>query len=490
MTITDEILKSALLGTDKYIAAPIPDLAEIADKIKTTQSDKEDGFLRYAATAILFETCGREPMKLEANVSACPVGTLALFPSNAADWLKTAVASEDAVLLPYLIFQCNRRNERLPNQIVPLLMNQALKKPAQAASIVQACGESGKWLISLDTQWAPLMDAKIAESNWETGTHNDRMQFLRELRAKDPSAAIPLLTEAFPQENANNRVEFLELLENGLSDADVTFLEMQSTDKSKKVKELALDLLKLIPGSSINRMYEDHISRALSVKEQRVMLFAKKKVLHLDKNVEPSEALFGTGISKVSSIKGVEDHHHWLHKVLAFVHPDALLRHLQLSLDEFLDIVQKDEVAWAYHNGLHEAALHFKHVAVAKALMTRGIKQDYATLSLIPVAERGPFYSKVLENNLVQVLEDLFDDQYGLITRDLGLLLMQALAANPYQINQPMYRRLALHLPNSLNALLKEYALAGADVASPLRYFSAQVQEMIRLLEIRESLKL
>ena len=136
------------------------------------------------------------------------------------------------------------------------------------------------------------------------------------------------LEEAFPQENANNRQEFLEILEIGLNISDAPFLELLMNDKSKKMKDLAMNLLRRIPDSSLNRLYTEFVFRALRVKEERVLIFGKKKVLEIDRQVQPSEALFKLGLSKMSSVKGVEDHQHWLEQTLPFVHPEALLRHL------------------------------------------------------------------------------------------------------------------------------------------------------------------
>ena len=111
--------------------------------------------------------------------------------------------------------------------------------------------------------------------------------------------------------DSDQRVRFLDALEININAEDEAFLETQLKDKSSRVKAEALRLLQLIPNSRISLLYLDYLKSAMEVGEERVMLISKKKKINLI-DVKPQEELFKLGMEKISSEKGVKDHHFWI----------------------------------------------------------------------------------------------------------------------------------------------------------------------------------
>lgn len=491
MSISEEIVKTALLGTEKYPWSPDAALGETGAAIQSSQADREDGFLRYAAAALVFESAGCNPAQGAEVVPECPAERLPEMPERAASWLVSALATGDEVLLDYLLYQAQLNGEIVPPTTVPAILDLARKESKKNAALIAVAGERGKWLIGINPLWNPLVEVvgEASQVDWETGTHEQRKAFIIGLRKADPAAAIPLLQSAFPAENANNRMEFLELLQEGLNRDDEPFLVSLLSDKSKKVKETATELLRSLPGSAMSELYLAHARQALQVREQRYLLVSKKKVLEIDPKVQPSEALFATGIEKVSSTKGVQDYVHWLGQVLAYVSPVALFRHLGLSATEFYDLFSKVEGFENLRPYLVQSATRFRDVELARVLLGTGGITHMGLLNLLPEQERAAHYPSFAKADVAGLVQILLSDDYAPIPRAIAKGVLEVLAASPYQIHQPTYRRLAMQLTQDMVPWLREYSQRTAEDYGQTKFFATQATEMMRLLEIKESLK-
>jgi hypothetical protein len=85
---------------------------------------------------------------------------------------------------------------------------------------------------------------EITLENWDDWWPAARKVALTELRRRDPAAARALIENKLGGENADVRLRLLGLLETGLSEADVPFLEsLATTDRAPKVKALAAAFL-------------------------------------------------------------------------------------------------------------------------------------------------------------------------------------------------------------------------------------------------------
>jgi hypothetical protein len=490
MNISDEIIKTALLGTSKYQPIVHSSLMELHSKIVAAQQDKEDAFLRYAAATLLYEECGREPLEMPVSITECPVETQqSMFPKTA-EALKIALEDKDHVLIDYILLQATSRKQVAPPALAPMLLNRALENKAKRQGLLQLGGVTAKWLMGLNPAWKPLEGKAIEEDEqWETANHETRKQLLAGLRSSSPAEAIPLLQAAFPQENANNREEFVRLLETGLSPSDAPFLEAQLGDKSKKVKETAMGLLKQVRGGRIHQLFLEFVRRAFVVKDERYMIFAKRKVLEIDRSAAPQPIFFDCLVTKVSSQKGVSDQLYWLAQAVEYLHPDDWMPALGFTPADLIAKIAEIDEGGLLIQHLLRAAVRYQHQPLAMAFLAANTGAQIALLRIVSQEEGLPFHGHAMEANIENYIEFLTEAGYHKLRTAIAIKVLQSLQAAPYRIQQPGYRRLALHLPAEVQSTLEAYASESGHENYQARYFATQASEMLHVLSLKENLK-
>jgi hypothetical protein len=166
-------------------------------------------------------------------------------------------------VLPQWCTLAIRNKTPTPSEMIPELLNIALSKKEYKALILSVLGEKTFWMLEQNPQWKPLLEAIQTDAfDWQTGMRQQRIEYLAAFRQKDPAGAREMLVSTWPQENGEDRVEFLKYLLYGLSMDDEPFLEQTLDDKRKGVREAAADLLSRIPGSGYGKRMAE---RAFSV---------------------------------------------------------------------------------------------------------------------------------------------------------------------------------------------------------------------------------
>ena len=485
--IADEIVKTALLGTDKYMPSPSPMLQETGAKIAAQQTDKEDRFLKLAITTLLYEEAGRNPLTVQNTLPECPPESSPVASEKLCGYIYTALQAKDDILFQYLIHIVHKNNQVLASELVPLVLNKALEHKKSAHALIKTCGETGKWLCRLNENWRMFFEESEEDNAWETGNFESRKMFLKNIRGTDPAKAVGLLEQTFPAENAANRLALLEQLDERLTLADEPFLQSLLKDKSQKVKETALRFLRKIQGSALNKSYLEHILSVVSIKEERHLLITKKKVLIIKDDVLPDEDLLKTGIDKVSSDKGVPDYIYIIGQMLKDVDPRILAQHLAVSEPDLIQLFLQHKEAKHLLPFLAGSASVFKNRYWALALLSRPEATNINLLDALPEAERTTFYEQFIDGNLQQLLTYLLDPDYTLLPLSLSGTLLLHLSKNPYLITQPVYQRLALHLPTQILPQLKMYGEDASDEYQR-RYFKTQAFEMMRIIDIKNNI--
>lgn len=477
----NELIKTALLGTDKYMPATPDFLGETGKKIESLSTEKEDRFLKLAITAFLYEEAGRKSSTFDSSLPECPAETSALVSPVLVERLRETLFTKEDVLFKYLTFLISKSNQVLPADLVPEVLDKARENKKASGNMVQICGETGKWLCSLNPAWQPLFQEDKDENIWETGSFENRRQYLAQIRTTDPAKAVEMLTDSIAAENASSRVGFLEVLYQNLSISDEPFLLSLEKDKSQKVKDLVLDLLRKIPGSAVSTRYFDFLRAMLIVKDERHLLVMKKKSLSIREDLQVSEDLYKSGIEKVSSDKGVQDHIFLAGQLISYTDPAVLAKKLALSEAELIALLVQHKDGKHLLPFLTRAAASFKNRTWATILIKEHGVTDVALLDALPIEERTSFYPRFFEGNLPSVLPYMLDDVYSTLSLSLSDQLLTYLARNPYHISQPGYQKLALYLPLGIQNRLKTFAEDDRQNYQD-RYFKTQAAEMMRIL--------
>ncbi|SEI98702.1 hypothetical protein SAMN05216327_105130 [Dyadobacter sp. SG02] len=483
-----EILKAALLGTDRHMPDISKEAPEIYTRINALPTSKEDRFLKMAFTSIIYEEAGTKPVTIDAHLPECPAESRTVVTGQLAALLQSAMKDQNDVLFGFLVFRIVQRNEVVQPQLVPALLNKALERKNDKEQLLGICGMTGQWLCDLNPQWKVLRDGTRDEENvWETGSTESRKTFLTALRKTDPNAAIALLEGTLSQENANNRLAFLQLLNDGLSLSDEPFLQKLLTDKSQKVRETVVGMLRQIQGSAVNRSHFEWLLRMIGVQEERHLLVTKKKKLVISDAVMPDESIFKTGVERVSTEKGVQDHVFIAGQLLSAIDPAALSESMELTDQQSIGLFLEHPAAKALLPFLTSAAVQFRNKAWALALLHRGDARDIGLLNALTPVERLPFYLQFLNGNASNLFAYLLDDAYSPLPIRLAEQLLDHLSKFPYHITQPVYQRLALQLPAGIMPVLKKYA-EDPRQDYQLRYFKNQMSEMMRLVELKKNI--
>lgn len=482
----NEILKAALLGTDKFTPQASASLHETGARIMAQPTDKEDRFIKIAITTLLYEEAGRKPALIEGSVTECPAENHPYINDKLSGKIKTCLSTKDDVFFHYCIYLVHVRNQLLTPDLVPMVLNKALDNKKIAQSLVNVCGEKGKWLCKLNLNWRSLLDEGEDDNVWETGSFESRRIFLADIRKADPARAIELLKGTFDKESAANRASFSEVLHHNLSLSDEPFLQKLLQDKSQKVKETATSLLQKLQGSAINTRYLNYLLNVMLVKEERYLLVTKRKVITIREDLLPGDDIFSTGIDKVSSNKDVPDHVYVIGQILRFIDPAILAAQLNTTEEELITLLLQQKDAEQLLPYLADAAGKFRNRVWAMHLLNKKETSYIILLDALPNNERMNFYQLFVDDNVAAVLHYLFDESYTIMPMRLGIKLIEHFSKQPYSIPQAGYQRLALHLPYDMVSHLKRYAeSASADYQD--KYFKTQATEMMRVIEIRNN---
>src|SRR3954469_766944 len=123
MQTWDQIINTALLGTDKRTLAAneLPaELAALAALIQNNTTDKEEQFLQIAALAFNYRQCGVLPLQKEGiTVSKAAIEEKSFCSPLAIQTLKDILDSESNSLLQFWLQLCDSKSRIVTPELVP-----------------------------------------------------------------------------------------------------------------------------------------------------------------------------------------------------------------------------------------------------------------------------------------------------------------------------------------------------------------------------------
>lgn len=485
MSASQEIIKTALLGTGKYFPAKevIPD--DLLTLLQT--NDKEHYFLRLANAVFLYEEAGQESSIIEEQFHNPLNENKASVSASNQRLLKSFIQSNDDLLLHYLIVQCKKHQRVVNPECVPDILNKALQHKHHSMLYTEVCGETGQWLCSLNADWQHL-SFQLETDAWEHGTFQTRVEYLKKLRTDQSKDIIPLMQIMFDEENATNRLLLLDILQLNLTSSDETFLVSLQKDKSQKIRERSFNLLIQIPGTEFNLQCITALQNLMSIKEERFLLISKKKKIQLNKDAILNEELLKLGIEKVCSIKGVNDQAFWAMQIMSLLPPSQTAVVMHCNETELLELLLNENEFKQLTPYIHQCAIRFKHTEWAKILIRNAEAPDIRLLNCLPDHEQVDYYNSLIEQNHVALLEYLLNEQFVEISHTHAIKMLDRLEKDPYVNSSNLYQRFALALPPSMNDILKKKSEIEKDDYQ-FRYFKNQVLEMLRVLDIKQTIK-
>jgi Family of unknown function (DUF5691) len=276
------LLPAATVGTDRQ-PGPWPltagDISALA-RAATEGVEPATGLLRAAA---VLATCGlagaqgpawTEP--LPATAPHDPLPTIALGPVFGA---LTQLLFDGPLRLQheaFLILQ--RAGLRLPETLLPQALELGRRSIALRAPLLTVLGERGLWLAAQRADWAfaagASETASDTEATWTDGTLEQRRAWFTQARQADPAAARERLKAALPELPARERADLVAALTTGLGPDDEALLDPLRSDRSREVRQAALQLLLRLPEAAHPKRAEARLAPLLTLPHKHWLIDA------------------------------------------------------------------------------------------------------------------------------------------------------------------------------------------------------------------------
>ena len=215
------------------------------------------------------------------------------------------------------------------------------------------------------------------------------------MRAQDAGLAFEQLKQVWPTENANGRADLLRLLEVNLNNSELEWLETLITEKSQKVKDEAIRLLKMLPGSAILEQYWQIVSVAVQLKKEKVLLgLSSRQVLFIGNPVVTDETVFKTGIERLSKTSHLSDNDYILIQLISEVPPSKWLAHFNADMETIIGYFEKDEKNRKFLLAIAAAVAKFRDTSWAIQLAKHSQLFTDVILNILPAKEKQQYILK------------------------------------------------------------------------------------------------
>ncbi len=133
------------------------------------------------------------------------------------------------------------------------------------------------WVASRDAG-GPASADELTEDNWDDHYPASRRAALSRLRRRDADAARALLEKKVAAETAEKRLRLVQVLEIGLGEGDVPFLQALSSDRSGKIKTFAASMLaRLSVGAGDEERQKEDAAELADFFETRTGLLRRRR---------------------------------------------------------------------------------------------------------------------------------------------------------------------------------------------------------------------
>lgn len=260
MSALDELATAALIGTGR---AEVPILSDLSPHMKDFYSaleehPPEDRVLIMAGTIALYQSAGRVPSRAAPTDWRLPAfrpeGDRPVCSPAAARLFERLLIQTDASLLPELLERMDSAGQRVPDILLPQILEHGAKVSRLRPLLLPLIGERGRWLSALNPAWGyaavDLRDSRSLRLAWEADPPG-RVALAQFIRRHDPPLALRLIRSSWANEPDTVRRDLVAALERGLSMADEPFLERALDDRFAHARQKAALLLTNLPGSRL-----------------------------------------------------------------------------------------------------------------------------------------------------------------------------------------------------------------------------------------------
>ncbi len=281
---------------------------------------------------------------------------------EAMSYLRMMLAGRYEDMLPEWLRVLDRREERVPPEMIPALLEYGRKIRTLRSSILDVVGEQGKWLAwvieSRDWQWFEPHDV---EKRWNRGSFDTRVELIELLREARPDEARAMVADVWDEEKPQMKMSLLKALRCHLSAADDELFEKALDDESDSVREKAAEISAANLESSLHRRLLERAEALLSYDGDKLTVTPPQQY---------DETMQRDGIKEQNRLRFEKDEHYWLHQILEHIPPQYWCMKWGIAVEALFDVTPEEPIniwdVWA------STLLHFPNPDFANLLLKHG----------------------------------------------------------------------------------------------------------------------
>jgi hypothetical protein len=268
MQIWQDILATAVVGTEQQELVPVSPDDEIGRLLAQISNAERESYLLPAASLVaLYQRAGFAAASDGQPVpEACEADVAMRGSAAAGQHLALMLAGEFKEVLPEWLVALHRAGKRIPEEHLPAMLDMGRAEVPWRGLISAALGKRGEWLAAQNPDWT-YATRRDHQQVWETGSRDERLLLLGNLRATDANMARELVAATWQQESARDRAAFLEKLATGVTDDDELFLSEALHDRSVEVRRVARAILARLPDSQFSRRLKELTTQVVTLKK-------------------------------------------------------------------------------------------------------------------------------------------------------------------------------------------------------------------------------
>jgi len=492
--MVEEIIKTALLGTDRYITPSGLGFSDVMEKIAAKEHDKEARFLKQAAVYFMLQSAS---LPLE-ELPAYHLPTIEnenYISKSAQAVLQYALTENNELLLDYCFGLFEGQNKIITPWLIPDVLEK-YNSGTRRKQLLALCGQVGRELVQL--QQNNSVDIPYEPEDVVLASFFQIKRWVLEIRASTPLRIWEVeegkkqstFEELLNQEKPEKRVELLELLQTGLSKQDEAELLKLMKTKSRIVKAALTRLLVRIEGTQVQKDFTGLLQELLSYGTQKQFFGLKKSnVFTLAENHQLTMEQKAYGLEEISSEKGISDALYHLYQCITFIPLHIIAKTFNITVQEVTDQLYTNWKNPYLQRAFAENAQAFKNYELIHVILKTG--QHFHLAEYLPFYEaqaffksafKSTFLTNISHDNAAVVHNWLFSQPYTDIDAGLGIDILAHLKSNPYYIQGKQYYQLGLYLPPQCSTWLQKEInrVAGENENN---YFQQNIQLTFKAIE-------
>ncbi|WP_431259065.1 DUF5691 domain-containing protein [Roseateles chitinivorans] len=257
---------------------------------------------------------------------------------------------------------------RLPEMLLPLALDVGRRAVALRGPLLPVLGERGLWLARQREDWHYAAGAggeAPGETQWTDGTLEQRRAFLARERATDAAAGRRRFESAMTELAAKERADLAAQLAVRLGMDDEPLLDRLRADRSREVRDVALDLLLRLPDAAHPRRAIERIAPLLRPERQ---LLRQQWAIDAPEAAAPDWAADQVVAARPTSEK-LGERAWWLHQLVRQVPLDWWTTTTAMTPAELLGWAARTDWADALKRGWFDALAATRDVAWCEAFL-------------------------------------------------------------------------------------------------------------------------